>query len=92
MTEGVGGKPIEADHEVEGDFTVASLVSQINCLTTKIFEVEDQCRRQGKYIPLHTKKTRENDKIHVENMLQKFSKRSSINIRCCTKCERMWKR
>lgn len=56
MTEGVGWKPVEADHEVKGDFTVAALEFQLNGLTTKIFKVEDQCRREGKYIPPYARK------------------------------------
>jgi len=36
MIEGVGGKPVEADQEVEGDFKIAAMVFQLNDLTTKI--------------------------------------------------------
>ena len=71
MTEGVGGKPVEADQEVEGDFTLAALVFQLNDLTTKISEVENQCKRQGRYIPPYARtKSREDEKSHVEDTLQ----------------------
>lgn len=35
MKEGVGGKPVEANQEVENGFTLDALVSQLNYLTTK---------------------------------------------------------
>uniref|UniRef100_M1D9Z1 Integrase core domain containing protein n=1 Tax=Solanum tuberosum TaxID=4113 RepID=M1D9Z1_SOLTU len=48
MAEVVGGKSIEADREVEGDLKLTALVSQLNDLTTKIPEVENQWKRQGR--------------------------------------------
>jgi len=56
MTKGVGAKIVEAGKEVDSDFTVVALVSQLNDLTIKISEVEDLCRHQGKYIPPHAKR------------------------------------
>lgn len=47
---------VEGDHQVEGDFKVDAVVSQLNDLTTNIYELEDQCRSQGKYITHHTRK------------------------------------
>uniref|UniRef100_M1DP70 Integrase core domain containing protein n=1 Tax=Solanum tuberosum TaxID=4113 RepID=M1DP70_SOLTU len=71
MTKGVGVKPVEADQEVKGDFEIAALVSQLNDLTTKICEVENQFKRQWRYILPHArKKCREDEKSHVEDTFQ----------------------
>uniref|UniRef100_M1DUU3 Uncharacterized protein n=1 Tax=Solanum tuberosum TaxID=4113 RepID=M1DUU3_SOLTU len=71
MAEGVGGKSVEADREVRGDLKLTVLVSQIIDLTTKISKVENQCKRQGRYIPPHERKeSREDEKNRVEDTLQ----------------------
>lgn len=41
----------EADWEVEIDFKLTTLVSQENHLTTKIYEVYNQRKIQGRYMP-----------------------------------------
>uniref|UniRef100_M1D935 Putative plant transposon protein domain-containing protein n=1 Tax=Solanum tuberosum TaxID=4113 RepID=M1D935_SOLTU len=46
MAEGSGGKLAEANQEVEGDFKLAALVTQLNDLATKISKVENQCKSQ----------------------------------------------
>ena len=51
MKKGVGVKPVEAYQEVESNFIIAALVSQLKDLTTKISEVENHCDCKGKYIP-----------------------------------------
>ena len=57
MTEQVGGKSVEVDQEVESNFIIVALVSQLNDLNTKISEVENQCKCKGKYIPPRTRKS-----------------------------------
>lgn len=44
MTDWVGEMPVEIYHEVEGDFTLVAMVFQLNGLTTKISDVDDQWR------------------------------------------------
>ena len=71
MKEGKGGKPPEGDHEAKNGLTQAAQVSQLNNLTSKIFEVENKCNNKGRYIDLHTRKSfREHEKIPVEDTLQ----------------------
>ena len=45
------GNLVEANREVEGDFELTAFVSQLNNLTTRISKVENQCKRQGRYMP-----------------------------------------
>uniref|UniRef100_M1DHG8 Putative plant transposon protein domain-containing protein n=1 Tax=Solanum tuberosum TaxID=4113 RepID=M1DHG8_SOLTU len=48
MPEGNGSKLAETNQEVEKDFKLTALVTQLNDLATKISEVEDQCKSQGR--------------------------------------------
>uniref|UniRef100_M1DXU1 Putative plant transposon protein domain-containing protein n=1 Tax=Solanum tuberosum TaxID=4113 RepID=M1DXU1_SOLTU len=48
MAERSGAKLTEANQEVEGDFMLTALVTQLNSLATKISEVENQCTSLGR--------------------------------------------
>uniref|UniRef100_M1DE46 Uncharacterized protein n=1 Tax=Solanum tuberosum TaxID=4113 RepID=M1DE46_SOLTU len=50
MAEGSGGKLAGANQEVEGDFNLAALATQLNDLATKISRVEYQCKSQRRHI------------------------------------------
>lgn len=67
----MGGKLVKADREIEADFKLTALVSQLKDLTTKIFEVENHCKRQRRYMPIHRlNKSREDEKSRIERTLQ----------------------
>uniref|UniRef100_M1DSG8 Uncharacterized protein n=1 Tax=Solanum tuberosum TaxID=4113 RepID=M1DSG8_SOLTU len=51
IAEGNSGHSAEMNQEVERDFKLTTIVTQLNELATKISEVENQCRSQGRYIP-----------------------------------------
>uniref|UniRef100_M1AX13 Uncharacterized protein n=1 Tax=Solanum tuberosum TaxID=4113 RepID=M1AX13_SOLTU len=71
MAEGNGRKLVETNQEVERDFMLTTLVTQLNDLSTKISKVEDQCRSQGTYISPHEqKKSRDMENNRVEDILQ----------------------
>uniref|UniRef100_M0ZKZ6 Uncharacterized protein n=1 Tax=Solanum tuberosum TaxID=4113 RepID=M0ZKZ6_SOLTU len=71
MAEENGCKLAETNQEVERDFKLTALVTQLNDLATKISEVEDQCKSQGRYIPPHErKKPRDRENNCVEDTLQ----------------------
>lgn len=48
MVKGRGGKSVEVNQEVEGDYKLTALVSQLNDLAIKIYEVENQCKYLGR--------------------------------------------
>uniref|UniRef100_M1DDS1 Polyprotein protein n=1 Tax=Solanum tuberosum TaxID=4113 RepID=M1DDS1_SOLTU len=48
MAKGNGSKLAETNQGVERDFNITALVTQVNNLATKISEVEDQCKSQGR--------------------------------------------
>ena len=52
MAEESGGKSAMVNQEVEGDFLLVVLVTQLNDLATKFSEVQNQCKCQGRYVPL----------------------------------------
>ena len=67
----MGRKSVEVDREVEGNLKLTELVSQLKDLTTKIFEVENQCKRQRRYMRIHgLNKSREDEKSRTERTLQ----------------------
>uniref|UniRef100_M1DY53 Integrase core domain containing protein n=1 Tax=Solanum tuberosum TaxID=4113 RepID=M1DY53_SOLTU len=71
MAEGNGDNSAETSQEVEMDFELTALVSQLNELSTKITEKENQCRSQGRYIPPHERKQfRDRENNRVEDTLQ----------------------
>jgi len=43
----------ETGQEVERNFELTALVTQLNELSTKLSEVENKCKSQWKYIPPH---------------------------------------
>lgn len=80
------GKSVEADQEVEGDFKLNALISQLNDLTTEISEVENECKRQGRYLLPHKwKNSIKMRKIALSICFKSFSKKSPIKIECWTK-------
>uniref|UniRef100_M1DGM4 Uncharacterized protein n=1 Tax=Solanum tuberosum TaxID=4113 RepID=M1DGM4_SOLTU len=52
MAEENGGNPVEMKQEVERDFTLPVMVTQLHELTTKITEVENLYRSQGRYLKI----------------------------------------
>ena len=63
----MGGKSVEGDREVKDDFKLTTLVSKLNDFTTKIFEVENKCKSQRRYMPTHgSNKSIEDYKSRVE--------------------------
>lgn len=69
MAKRVGDTLVE--EQVEADIKSTMLVSQLNDLASKIFEFENQCKHQGRYIPPHErKKSRDNQKSCVEDTFQ----------------------
>jgi len=60
----------EENQEVQKDFMMATLMTQIDELATKIVEIEVQCKRKDRYIPLHERrKPKDNAGKYVEGML-----------------------
>uniref|UniRef100_M1DNS2 Integrase core domain containing protein n=1 Tax=Solanum tuberosum TaxID=4113 RepID=M1DNS2_SOLTU len=70
MAEGKGGKSVEVNQEVEGDFKLTALVPQLNDLATNISEVETQCKRQGRYmLPHERERSRSNENKRIKDTL-----------------------
>uniref|UniRef100_M1D8U8 Uncharacterized protein n=1 Tax=Solanum tuberosum TaxID=4113 RepID=M1D8U8_SOLTU len=70
ITEGRGGKSVEINQGVEGDSKLKALVSQLNDLATKIKEMVNQCKRQGKHpLPHQQKSSRSDEKKRIDNTL-----------------------
>uniref|UniRef100_M1DH26 Integrase core domain containing protein n=1 Tax=Solanum tuberosum TaxID=4113 RepID=M1DH26_SOLTU len=53
MAGGNGDNSVEMSQEIERDFEFTALVNQLNELSTKITEVENQCRNQGRAPKAH---------------------------------------
>ena len=70
MAEGSGGKFVEVRVEVEGDFILSAIVTQLNDLTTKISKVENICKSQGiNVVPYGRVRTRSNKVKCIEDAL-----------------------
>uniref|UniRef100_M1DZY2 Integrase core domain containing protein n=1 Tax=Solanum tuberosum TaxID=4113 RepID=M1DZY2_SOLTU len=60
----------ETNQEVEKDFMLATLMTQMDELAKKMVEIEVQCKRKDKYVPPHERiRPKDNDGKHVEGML-----------------------
>uniref|UniRef100_M1DHA5 Polyprotein protein n=1 Tax=Solanum tuberosum TaxID=4113 RepID=M1DHA5_SOLTU len=60
----------EANQEIEKDFMLAALMTQMDELALKIVEIEVQCKRKDKYVPPHERrKPKDNEGKGVEGML-----------------------
>uniref|UniRef100_M1E074 Integrase core domain containing protein n=1 Tax=Solanum tuberosum TaxID=4113 RepID=M1E074_SOLTU len=60
----------EANQEVEKDFMLAALLTQMDELAKKIVEIEVQCKKKDMYVPPHERrKPKENEGKRVEGML-----------------------
>uniref|UniRef100_M1DKS1 Uncharacterized protein n=1 Tax=Solanum tuberosum TaxID=4113 RepID=M1DKS1_SOLTU len=71
MAEENGSNLAETSQEVERDFKLTTLVTQLNELATKISEVENHYKSQQRYIPPHERKqSRERENNRVEDTLQ----------------------
>jgi len=60
----------EVNQEVEKDFMLAALMTQMDELAKKIVEIEVQCKRKDIYVPPHERrKPKDNEGKRVEGML-----------------------
>uniref|UniRef100_M1DND3 Uncharacterized protein n=1 Tax=Solanum tuberosum TaxID=4113 RepID=M1DND3_SOLTU len=60
----------ESNQEVEKDFMLATLMTQIDELAKNVVEIEVQCKRKDRYVPPHERgKTKNNEGKRVEGML-----------------------
>uniref|UniRef100_M1DH77 Integrase core domain containing protein n=1 Tax=Solanum tuberosum TaxID=4113 RepID=M1DH77_SOLTU len=60
----------ETNQEVEKDFMLAALMNLMDEMAKKIVEIEVQCKRKDKYIPLHERKRpKNNEGKRVKGML-----------------------
>uniref|UniRef100_M1DIR6 Integrase core domain containing protein n=1 Tax=Solanum tuberosum TaxID=4113 RepID=M1DIR6_SOLTU len=70
MAEGSGGKLARMNQEVEGDFKLVALTTQLNDLATKISKVENQCKSQRGHIPPYEQeRSRSNENKRIEDTL-----------------------
>lgn len=53
MTKESGVKSAEKNQELEGDFMLTALETQLNVLTTRIRKVGNNNKSKGRYIPPH---------------------------------------
>uniref|UniRef100_M1DAN2 Uncharacterized protein n=1 Tax=Solanum tuberosum TaxID=4113 RepID=M1DAN2_SOLTU len=61
---------VESNQEVEKDFMLATLMTQMDKLDKNIVELEVQCKRKDKYVPPHERgKPKDNEGKRVEGML-----------------------
>uniref|UniRef100_M1DSX1 Uncharacterized protein n=1 Tax=Solanum tuberosum TaxID=4113 RepID=M1DSX1_SOLTU len=60
----------ETNQEVENDFMLAALMTQIDELAKKMVEIEVQCKRNDEYIlPHERRRPNDNEVKHIEGML-----------------------
>uniref|UniRef100_M1DVS7 Uncharacterized protein n=1 Tax=Solanum tuberosum TaxID=4113 RepID=M1DVS7_SOLTU len=60
----------ETNQEVETDFMLASLMTQMDDLAKKMVKIEIQCKRKDKYIPPHERRSlKDNEVKNFEGML-----------------------
>uniref|UniRef100_M1DT68 Integrase core domain containing protein n=1 Tax=Solanum tuberosum TaxID=4113 RepID=M1DT68_SOLTU len=73
----------KTSQEVERDFKLTALVTQMNELSTKISEVDNQCKSQGRNIPPHERKKsidKENNRVEdtLQIILQKITEQDQM--------------
>lgn len=60
----------ETNQEVENDFMLAALITQMDELAKKMVKIEIQCKRKDKYIPPHERRSlKDNEVKRLEGML-----------------------
>uniref|UniRef100_M1DQC4 Uncharacterized protein n=1 Tax=Solanum tuberosum TaxID=4113 RepID=M1DQC4_SOLTU len=60
----------ETNQEVEKDFMLAALMTQMDELAKNLVKIEIQCKRKDKYIPPHERRSlKDNEVKHLEGML-----------------------
>ena len=71
MTKESGVKSAEKNQELEGDFMLTALETQLNVLTTRIRKVGNNNKSKGRYIPPHEqRKSRDSENSRVKDTLQ----------------------
>uniref|UniRef100_M1DMY8 Uncharacterized protein n=1 Tax=Solanum tuberosum TaxID=4113 RepID=M1DMY8_SOLTU len=60
----------ETNQEVEKDFMLAALMTQMDELAKKMVKIEVQCKRKDKYIPPHERRSlKDNEVKRLEGMI-----------------------
>uniref|UniRef100_M1DNB2 Uncharacterized protein n=1 Tax=Solanum tuberosum TaxID=4113 RepID=M1DNB2_SOLTU len=73
----------EINQEVEKDFMLAAVMTQLDELTKKMVKIEVQCKRKGKYIPPHERRSLKDNEMKVGRVNEKCklaSNRSSWRV------------
>lgn len=65
MTKESGVKSAEKNQELEGDFMLTALETQLNVLTTRIRKVGNNNKSKGRYIPPHERRRSRERRIVV---------------------------
>uniref|UniRef100_M1DXV6 Retrotransposon gag protein n=1 Tax=Solanum tuberosum TaxID=4113 RepID=M1DXV6_SOLTU len=76
----------ETNQEVEKDFMLAALMTQMDELAKKMVKIEVQCKRKDKYIPLHERRSlKDNEVKSLEGMLSIILNKVKV-WRVCGNC------
>uniref|UniRef100_M1BJ02 Retrotransposon gag protein n=1 Tax=Solanum tuberosum TaxID=4113 RepID=M1BJ02_SOLTU len=72
----------EANQEVEKDFMLAALMTQMDELAKNIVEIEVECKRKDRYVPPHERrKPKNNEGKRVEGMLSVILNKKWLDLK-----------